>query len=128
MARLLVFLVVAATLLPHGFAAAETPVRITGFPADVEVVADRIEESLYKIYRGPFTTCEDDPPPWSVHLGTATADFDDMLIGRNASVWVRGVPVVPFLPVFATALGRQRQTGFLAPTFGSSTLRGFSAK
>src|SRR5438876_11790708 len=44
MARLLVFLVAAATLLPHGFAAAETPVRITGFPADVEVVADRIEE------------------------------------------------------------------------------------
>ena len=218
MARLLVFLVAAATLLPHGFAAAETPVRITGFPADVEVVADRIEElgpdnllvatgsvevtrgrariladrvevnrgtgdsvatghvilydgddrlsgrrldynlkngtgvlydgraqaepyyrltgermerldeSLYKIYRGTFTTCEDDPPPWSVHLGTATADFDDMLIGRNASVWVRGVPVVPFLPVFATALGRQRQTGFLAPTVGSSTLRGFSAK
>src|SRR2546425_904641 len=34
MARSLVFLV----------AAAETPVRITGFPADVEVVADRIEE------------------------------------------------------------------------------------
>jgi len=32
MARLLVFLVVAATLLPHGFAAAETPVRITGSP------------------------------------------------------------------------------------------------
>src|SRR5207237_9403635 len=44
MARLLVFLVAAATLLPYGFAAAETPVRITGFPADVEVVADRIEE------------------------------------------------------------------------------------
>ena len=218
MARLLVFLVAAATLLPHGFAAAETPVRITGFPADVEVVADRIEElgpdnllvatgsvevtrgrariladrvevnrgtgdsvatghvilydgddrlsgrrldynlkngtgvlydgraqaepyyrltgermerldeSLYKIYRGTFTTCEDDPPPWSVHLDSATADFDDMLVGRNASVWMRGIPVVPFLPVFATALGRQRQTGFLAPTFGSSTLRGFSAK
>src|SRR5207237_1378522 len=117
MARLLVFLVAAATLLPYGFAAAETPVRITGFPADVEVVAGGIEGL------GP-----DDPPPWSVHLDSATADFDDMLVGRNASVWVRGVPVVPFLPVFATALGRQRQTGFLAPTFGSSTLRGFSAK
>src|SRR5207302_10421530 len=68
------------------------------------------------------------PAPWSVHLDSATADFDDMLVGRNASVWMRGIPVVPFLPVFATALGRQRQTGFLAPTFGSSTLRGFSAK
>src|SRR2546428_14093913 len=44
MARLLVFLVGAATLLAPGSAAAETPVEITGGPTDVNIVADRIEE------------------------------------------------------------------------------------
>jgi len=218
MARLLVFLVGAATLLAPGFAAAETPVEITGGPTDVNIVADRIEEigpenlivaignveitrgnsriiadrvelnrgtgdsvstghvifydgadrlsgprldynlkngtgvvydaraesepyyrltgermerldeSLYRIYKGTFTTCEDDPPFWSFHMKSATADFDNMLFGRDASFWVRNIPVIPFMPVFATVLGRERQTGFLAPTLGSSTLRGYFAK
>ena len=89
---------------------------------------ERLEESVYKIYRGVFTTCEDDPPAWSIHLGSATADFDDFLFGRDASFWVRNIPVIPFLPFFAAALRRERQSGFLPPTFGSSTRQGTFAK
>ena len=89
---------------------------------------ERLDESLYKIYRGVLTTCEDDPPLWSVHFGSGTVDFDDYVFGENASFWVRKVPVVPFIPVFAAALRRERQTGFLPPTFGNSTLKGYFAK
>jgi LPS-assembly protein len=88
---------------------------------------ERVDEGVYKVYRGVFTTCEDDPPIWSVGLGSATADFDAYLFGRNASFRVLDVPILP-LPVFATALRRERQTGFLPPTFGNSSLRGYFAK
>ena len=89
---------------------------------------ERLDESLYKIYRGVLTTCEDDPPLWSVHFGSGTVDFDNYVFGQNASFWVRKVPVIPFIPVFAAALRRERQTGFLPPTFGNSTLKGYFAK
>src|SRR2546425_8425368 len=89
---------------------------------------ERLDESLYKIYRGVLTTCEDDPPLWSVHFGSGTVDFDNYVFGQNASFWVRKVPVIPFIPVFAAGLRRERQTGFLPPTYGDSTLKGYFAK
>src|SRR5437867_12397425 len=89
---------------------------------------ERLDESLYRIYRGVFTTCEEDPPVWSVHFGSATADLDDWVFGRNASFWVRQVPLIPFVPFFAAALRRERETGFLAPTFGNSSRKGYFAK
>ncbi len=89
---------------------------------------ERLDESMYKIYRGSLTTCEDDPPMWSVRFGSATVDFDDYLFGQNGSFWVRNIPIVPFVPFFATALRRERQTGFLPPTFGNSSRMGYFAK
>jgi LPS-assembly protein len=88
---------------------------------------ERLDESVYKIYRGVFTTCEDEPPVWSVSIGSGRADFDDYLFGQNAVFRVLDVPILP-VPVFAAALRRERQTGFLPPTFGDSSVRGYFAK
>jgi LPS-assembly protein len=88
---------------------------------------ERVSESVYKIYRGVFTTCEDEPPVWSVSIGSGRADFDDYLFGQNAMFRVLDVPILP-VPVFAAALRRERQTGFLPPTFGNSSARGYFAK
>lgn len=88
---------------------------------------ERLSESVYKIYRGVFTTCEDEPPVWSVSIGSGRADFDDYLFGQNAAFRVLDVPILP-VPVFAAALRRERQTGFLPPTFGNSSARGYFAK
>lgn len=86
---------------------------------------ERIGERLYRIRRGVFTTCEADPPPWAFHARTATADLDDYVVGRDASFWVGPIPLVPWVPFFAAAIRRDRQTGFLFPTFGSSSTKGF---
>jgi len=88
---------------------------------------ERLDESVYKIYRGVFTTCEDEPPVWSVSIGSGRADFDDYLFGQNAVFRVLDVPILP-VPVFAAALRRERQTGFLPPTFGNSSQKGYFAK
>src|SRR2546425_957270 len=89
---------------------------------------ERIGEKVYRVQRGVFTTCDDDSPSWSVRLGSATADLEDFVYGTNASFWAKDVPLIPYFPFFAAAIRRERQSGFLAPQFGSSSRKGFFAE
>jgi LPS-assembly protein len=89
---------------------------------------DRLGESVYRIQRGVFTTCQDDPPTWSFRFGSATADLEDFVYGTNASFWVKNVPLIPFVPFFAAAIRRERQTGFLFPRIGTSSDKGVHAE
>ena len=89
---------------------------------------DRVGDGVYEVRRGVFTTCEGDDPPWSFHFGSGTADLDDIVYGRDASFWVKSVPVLPWVPFFAAALRRERQSGFLIPEFGQSSRKGFFTK
>jgi len=86
---------------------------------------ERLDESRYLLKRGIFTTCEDDPPTWSFRFGTADADLENLVYGTHASVWVKNLPLVPWFPILGAAVRRERQTGFLFPTFGSSSRKGF---
>jgi LPS-assembly protein len=93
--------------------------------------AERMErqgESIYAIRRGVFTTCEDDPPSWALKFDAATADLEDFVYGTGASFWVKNVPLIPFVPYFAAAIRRERQTGFLFPKLGTSSSKGFYAE
>ena len=89
---------------------------------------ERIGESVYRVRRGAFTTCEDDPPAWTFRFGSATADLNEFVYGSNASFWVRNIPLIPWFPFFAAAIRRERQTGFLFPKFGTSSFKGASAE
>jgi LPS-assembly protein len=100
-------------------ARAEPSYRITGERMD------RLGEGVYRIRKGMFTTCEDDPPTWSFRFGSATADLNDYVYGTDASFWVKDFPLIPFVPFFAAAIRRERQTGFLFPKLGSSSSKGF---
>jgi len=86
---------------------------------------DRLGESVYQIRKGVFTTCEDDPPTWAVKFGSANADLDDFVWGTDASFWVKNIPLIPYFPIFAAAIRRERQTGFLFPKLGNSSTKGF---
>jgi LPS-assembly protein len=85
---------------------------------------ERLDESHYLVRRGIFTTCEDDPPTWSFRFGRASADLEDIIYGTNASIWVKGLPLLPWFPILGAAVRKERQTGFLFPTFGSSSRKG----
>jgi LPS-assembly protein len=89
---------------------------------------ERFGEKAYRLVGGTFTTCEDEPAPWSVRWGKATAYLDDYMWGTNASFWVWKVPLVPFIPIFAANLRKDRQTGFLMPDFGTSSTKGFTVR
>ncbi len=86
---------------------------------------ERVGDNIYNVRRGTFTTCEDDDPPWSFHFGSGTVDLEQSLIGRDASFWVKSIPLLPWLPFLAAPIRRERQTGFLFPIFGSSTRKGY---
>ena len=86
---------------------------------------DRVGDSVYEVRRGVFTTCEGDDPAWSFHFASGNADLEDIVYGRDASFWIKSVPVWPWFPVFAAALRRERQSGFLFPEFGQSSRKGF---
>jgi len=89
---------------------------------------ERLGESVYRVQHGVFTTCEDEPPTWSFHLGEGTADLEDFVYGWNASFWAKSVPIIPYFPFFAAAIRRERQSGFLPPQLGTSTQKGFFAE
>ena len=89
---------------------------------------ERRGESVYHVKQGVFTTCEADPPDWAIHFGDGTADLNDFIYGTDASFWVRNLPLIPFVPFFAAAIRRERQTGFLFPKFGYSTRKGAYAE
>jgi LPS-assembly protein len=89
---------------------------------------ERVGESVYKVHHGVFTTCEDEPPSWSFHLGDGTADLEDFVYGWNVSLWVKSIPVIPYFPFFAGAIRNDRQSGFLTPQFGTSAKKGFFAE
>jgi LPS-assembly protein len=78
----------------------------------------------YRITRGTITACVQPTPRWQLVLDTLTLNLDDYAIARNAVLRVKGVPLM-YLPVIYYPIQEdERATGFLMPTYGTSTLRG----
>jgi LPS-assembly protein len=94
---------------------------------DVYFFGDKIEKigpKKYRITKGGFTTCVQPTPRWELHAGTVVLNIDDYTLLKNAVLRVKGVPML-YVPVFYYPTKREdRATGFLIPTYGSSTLRG----
>ncbi len=86
---------------------------------------DKLGDSVYSIRQGLFTTCEGDNPDWSFKMGSAEADLESSISASDTSFLVKGVPVIPYVPFFAAALRRERQSGFLFPEFGTNSRYGF---
>ena len=89
---------------------------------------DKLGDSVYSIRQGLFTTCEGDDPDWSFKMGSAEADLESSISASGTSFLVKGVPVIPYVPFFAAALRRERQSGFLFPEFGTNSRYGFLAR
>ena len=94
---------------------------------DVYIHGKRIEKlgaKRYRITSGAFTTCVQPTPRWELVADTTIINIDDFALLRNVVMRVKGVPVM-YLPVLYYPLhDDERSTGFLMPTYGSSTFRG----
>ena len=80
----------------------------------------------YRIHKGSFTTCVQPTPRWDIGTGNATINLEDYAVLKNAVMRVKDVPVF-YLPILYYPIqSDDRATGFLLPTYGSSTFRGQS--
>lgn len=85
---------------------------------------EKVSDRSYRITRGGFTTCVQPTPRWEVTSDSVVINLNDYAIARNMLLRVKGVPLM-YLPVIYYPIQEdERATGFLLPTYGTSSLRG----
>jgi len=77
----------------------------------------------YTVHDGGFTACDGTWPSWRVEARELEVELEGYLVGRGASFWVEGVPVV-YTPYLVFPVKRERQSGFLLPKLGYSSTDG----
>jgi LPS-assembly protein len=90
--------------------------------------ADRVERTALDeiiVTKGKFTACEEAVPKWSFTADKATIKINKKIKLKNAKFRVKDVPVVPLPYASIPIEQRDRQSGFLTPTFGFSGNKGF---
>jgi LPS-assembly protein len=87
---------------------------------------EKIGPKKYRITNGGFSTCVQPTPRWDLNAGTVVLNLDHYTLLKQAVLRVKGVPVF-YLPVMYYPTRREnRATGFLLPTYGSSSVHGQS--
>jgi LPS-assembly protein len=110
-------------------AGAMAPPPVVGQETVVIFFGEKIEKvgpKKYRITNGGFSTCSQPTPRWDLHAGTVVLNVDHYTMLTNAVLRVKGVPMF-YTPIMYYPTKREdRATGFLLPTYGSSSLRGQS--
>jgi len=88
---------------------------------------EKTGESTYHITEGGFTTCDGATPDWRI----TGKDLDVTLEGygtlKHGIFYIRDIPVF-YIPWFVYPAKRSRQSGFLMPTLGNSSIRGLDVR
>jgi len=85
----------------------------------------RVNEQTYEIYSAWVTVCPVDKPVWKFYTSRASIRIDKSAKLRRANFRLLGVPIL-YLPYASVPVGRRlRQSGFMVPEIGQSTLKGF---
>ena len=86
----------------------------------------KIGKKKYRLTHGGFTTCVQPVPRWELTSGSIVISLEHYAILTNPVMRVKGVPVF-YLPIlyYPVKTKEDRSTGFLMPTYGTSTAQGF---
>lgn len=72
-----------------------------------------------------YTTCARNNPKWFIKVKDLHLDHDDGVgVAKHAKFYVGDMPLL-YVPYFSFPLDERRKSGFLTPSFDTSTLRGF---
>lgn len=77
----------------------------------------------YHVSRGTLTTCDPTAPDWSIAFTEMDITVDGLGWAKHGRFRLGKVPVF-YLPFALFPVNRERQSGFLTPTFGTSSLHG----
>jgi LPS-assembly protein len=123
-----------------GFATVQPPTRpaspgvvapppMTGQDTVVYFIGETVEKigpRKYEIVNGGFTTCVQPTPRWNFTADTIVLNLDHYTLLRNVVMTVKGVPLFYLPALYYPTQRGDRATGFLLPTYGTSSLRGQS--
>ena len=85
---------------------------------------EKIGPRRFRLTDGSWTSCTQPTPRLEIAAGTMELELDRHVIARNTIFRVKDVPVF-WLPWFYYPIEQDsRSTGFLMPSYGSSTFRG----
>ena len=87
-------------------------------------MVEKLGPRTYRLTRGGFTSCVQPTPRWEMTASTLTINLESHALLRNSVLKVKGVPVLYLPAMYYPIPDDNRATGFLMPTYGSSTLRG----
>jgi len=87
---------------------------------------EKLGPKKYKISKGGFSTCVQPTPRWDLVADTVTFNVDHYTFLKQAVLRVKGVPMFYMPVLYYPTKKEDRATGFLLPSYGSSTLRGQS--
>jgi hypothetical protein len=93
--------------------------------------AARVEKTgpaTYELYDADVTACEDVVPKWGFHARRAELKMGDRITLHNSVFHIKTLPafVLPFAWIPATR--KERKSGFLLPSTGTSTQKGRTLK
>ncbi len=106
-------------------AAADRPLRPM---TEARGQAERIDfegENQIRVSAGTYTTCKPGNDDWYASAQDIKLDYDrEQGVARNGTLYFKDVPIL-YSPWLSFSLNNQRTSGFLAPTFGSTSKSGF---
>jgi LPS-assembly protein len=86
----------------------------------------KVGPKRYRLRNGAFTTCAQPTPRWMMTGSNVTIALDQYVLMRHMVLRVKDVPLL-YLPGMYYPINKEdRSTGFLLPTYGSSTIGGTS--
>ncbi|MCX8018147.1 MAG: putative LPS assembly protein LptD, partial [Rhodocyclaceae bacterium] len=90
--------------------------------------AERLEFrgiDAYRLEKASYSTCAPGARDWEIHIDALDLDYHDEIgQGRHAVVRFKDVPIF-YTPWLSFSLNDQKKSGFLPPTFGSTSKSGF---
>ncbi len=103
--------------------------QLAGQENDVYFFGEEVEKigpKKYRIKNGGFSTCVQPTPRWDLSADTIILNIDHYTMLRQAILKVKGVPML-YLPIlYYPTKEEDRATGFLIPSYSSTTIRGQS--
>jgi LPS-assembly protein len=89
---------------------------------------EKLGPKTYKITHGGFTTCTQPTPRWQFVANSVTLTLEKRAVMTNTLLKVKDVPLF-YLPAMYYPINKEdRETGFLIPIYGASTIKGQTLK
>ncbi len=85
---------------------------------------EKVGPESYHVNKGTFTVCDAPVPSWKFTANDINVYLGEYATASNLLFYIRDVPVL-YLPYMIFPVKRERQSGFLLPQAGTSSLGGF---